>query len=156
MKLKAAKFDLMENSFTDNKGNIKAKFPLGSILYLARLVIVILATPLIVLEPHIFQGYGYSAVDYTLLLIPFCLAVILIVHIFRRTKYFPYFVHILCGYNLTLFILTLTPFFLEENKILIFLLAADLAMTVYLRRSKRAEAYYGSPWKYAKKGEAEL
>ena len=121
----------------------KAKLPLGSILYLVRLALVALATPLIALEPHTFQGYGYSAIDYTLLLIPFCLAVILIFQLFRRKKYFRYFVHVLCGYNLTLFILTLTPFFLEENRILIFLLATDLAMTIYLRRSKRAEAYYG-------------
>lgn len=132
-----------ETEITEQEIEIKVKIPPGSILYLARLVLVALATPLIALEPHTFQGYGYPAVDYTLLFTPFCLAVILIFLLFRRTKHFPYFVHILCGFNLTLFILTLTPFFIEENKILVFLLAADLAMTTYLRRSSRAAAYYG-------------
>ena len=134
----------------------KPRFPIGSILYLVRLVLVILATPLIALEPHVFQGHGYQAVDYTLLFIPFCLALILIFLLFRRTKYFPYFVHILCGYNLTLFLLTLSPFFIEENTILVFLLAVDLVMTIYLRRSNRAAEYYGFSGKRAKKGEDKI
>ena len=116
--------------------------PTVSILYMIRVVLVALATPLLALEPHTFQGHGHQAVDYTLLFIPFCLYVVMVALAFKRKQLFPYFVHVLCGYNLVLFALTFTPYFLEENHILVFLLAIDLAMVIYLHRSSRAAIYY--------------
>ena len=141
----------MEDSFAPNGSNVAPKqehgqkptLPAASILYAIRLVLVALATPLVALEPHTFQGYGHQAVDYTLLFIPFCLSVAMVVLAFKRKRLFPCFVYILCGYNLTLFALTFTPYFIEENHILAFLLAIDIAMAIYLRRSSRAAIYYG-------------
>ena len=120
----------------------KPGLPLGSILYFVRLVIVSLATLAVAIEPHTFQGYGYSAVDYTLLFIPFVFYIILMVNLFKRGKTFFYATHLLLGVNLTLFVLTLTPYFIEENTILPFLCVIDFLMVLYLHRSVRTAIFY--------------
>ena len=106
------------------------------------MIIVSLATIAVAIEPHTFQGYGYSAVDYTLLFIPFVFYVILMVVLFKRDRRFFYITHMLFGVNLTLFILTLTPYFIEENTILPFLCIIDFLMVLYLHKSVRAAIFY--------------
>ena len=118
------------------------RVPPGSILYFVRLILVSLGTLLVAIEPHTFQGHGYSGVDYTLLFIPFFIYLVLMVFLFKRSKPFYYITHVLFGYNLALLILTFTPYFFEETRILPFLCAMDFLMVFYLHRSARAAMYY--------------
>jgi len=118
------------------------KIPPGSILYLIRLVLAVFAIPLIAIEPHTFQGHGYSEIDYILLFIPFITYIAAIVFLFKSAKPFFYIIHGIFGINLTLLILTFTPYFIEENHFLPFLCAIDFAMVLYLHRSPRAAMFY--------------
>ena len=127
---------------TQERYENKPRLPLGSILYFVRLIIVSLATIAVAIEPHTFQGHGYSNVDYTLLFIPFVFYIVLMVALFKRSKLFFYVTHLLLGINLTLFVLTLTPYFIEENTILPFLCAIDFLMALYLHKSVRAAIFY--------------
>jgi len=120
----------------------KPGLPPGSILYFVRLVIVSLATIGVAIEPHTFQGHGYSSVDYTLLFIPFFFYIVQIVTLFKRGSLFFYVTHLLFGVNLTLFVLTLTPYFIEENTILPFLCVIDFLMVLYLHKSVHAAIFY--------------
>ena len=123
--------------------DMQARLPAVSILYFCRLSLVALATIGIAIEPHTFYGHGYPVVDYTMLFVSFTIAIILMCFLFKRSKYFFYITHILFGYNTTLMILTLTPYFIEENVIMPFLCAIDFCMVLYLHRSARAAMYYG-------------
>ena len=127
---------------TQEAFNKKARLPVGSILYSVRLALVVLVTPVIAIEPHTFQGYGYSGVDYILLFIPFFISIILLALLFRRSRHFLNCLYLLFGYNTGLLIATLTPFFYEENIVLPFLFAIDLAMVIYMCRSVRAALFY--------------
>jgi len=64
------------------------------------------------------------------------------VTLFKREKLFFYVTHLLLGINLTLFVLTLTPYFIEENTILPFLCIIDFLMVIYLHKSVRAAIFY--------------
>ena len=112
------------------------------ILYAIRLGAVIFLVPLIVIEPHTFQGYGYTAVDYTLLLVPWGISIVTLVCLVKKTPCFLYCVYVLAGCNLVLFILTLSPYFIEESTILPFLAGIDCAMIIYLFKSKYTALYY--------------
>ena len=145
----------MEEKFTTQQTeNKRPKLPPGSILYSIRLILVILATPMILIEPHTHQGQGYPVADALLMLIPFAISVVLIFFLFKPKRYFFYGVCILAGYNLVLFVLTFTPFFLEEGMIMPFLAAIDCSMVIYLRLSKKAAMFYRCPEDLGASGEA--
>lgn len=145
----------MEENFaprqTDNR---KQKLPPGSVLYSVRLILVILAIPIILIEPHTHQGQGYPVADALLMLIPFGISVALIFNLFIPKHNFFYGVCILAGYNLVLFVLTFTSFFLEEGMIMPFLAAIDCSMVIYLRLSKKAAMFYRCPEDLGASGEA--
>ena len=127
---------------TQQQLNKQNKIPPGSILYFIRLLLISLGTLAVAIEPHTFQGHGYSVVDYTLLFIPFFLYIIAMIFLFNRSKPFFYITHMIFGYNLILLILTFTPYFIEENHILPFLCAFDFLMVLYLHKSARAAMFY--------------